>query len=141
MKWCELSASASRSTSSRLRCDRIRAMGSFDLQLFGPILGLLLFLGAVVLAVPCGVLLYRSQRRTERPSFDPGLVLLGRVVFALLAGVVLIFKSNPFNARSFDRQAWATNNFQGTCGRGQMVGDLLRFHLRPGTTREVVVSL
>jgi hypothetical protein len=108
-------------------------MDTFFLQLFGPALGLLI-LACSVIGTWVGICLRRSRLRWSA-------WLLFAAVLSFPLGPLLILKSNPFNARSFDRQVWAANDFKSSCGRGQMAGDLLRFHLPPGTHREQVISL
>jgi hypothetical protein len=68
-----------------------------------------------------------------------------RLIAGLAAGVaccgVLLFKADPFNQISFNRQVWLTSPDGMDCPRGKMAGDLLRFHLNKGMSKQEVVEV
>jgi hypothetical protein len=114
---------------------------SLLLEWIGPTLGLGLVAFATALAICAGVVSRRTPRLRSASQRHPGGWLLIAAVAVMLLGSLLVLKSSPFNAYSFDQRLWAVNRFAGYCGRGQMAGDLLRFHLRPGMPRAAVVRL
>ena len=110
-------------------------------QMAGPTIGRALLIVGAVAGLGSACVLVRMLVRRNRQGVQAASLALAGAALTLPLSFFCIVHSSPFNARLFDPRGWAANNFKGECRRGQMAGDLLRFHLKDGASRERVLAL